>query len=160
MAPNHVLPSSTASGRGGFTLLGALGSVALLAAAVAVCVPLVIKRLGTHTPAADDAARRVEAAVTRGLASVGAMADGYGGGLPGLPALPEAGGEPVAAAVPDWPVRASPSSSDLGDGPVNPILFPSPWRRPPLFWRPLFPRPIRWYFYRRPLWRAGDWRRK
>jgi hypothetical protein len=160
MPPNPLPRHAVASGRGGFTLIGALASLALLAAAVAVCVPLVVKRLGAHTPAADDAARRVESAVTRGLASVGAMADSYSGGIPGLPLRADLAGPAVAASLPDGPIRGPAASFESGDGPMNPPPFPPPWRTQPLFWKPFFTRPAPWYFYRRPLWRTGGWRRR
>jgi hypothetical protein len=137
-------------------VVGGLAGVALFAAAVAVCVPLVLKRLRAHAPAADETARRVEAAVTRGLGSVGALADAYRGGLPwpGGPDTP-------AAALPDAPPPRVPVHYlDPGDGPASPPFLPPPWEAPPVFWKPFYPRPAPWHFHRRPLWRAGGWRRR
>ena len=142
--------------RRGFTLVGGLASLALLATAVAVCVPLVVKRLRAHAPAADDAARRVEAAVTRSLESVGRLADSSGG-LPDLPAFPGVG--PAAAALPDSPARPF-GAPAIWDGPVNTPCFPLPEESRRFFWKPFFTRPAPWYFYRRPPWRAGIGRRK
>ena len=158
MPPSTLLSPDELSSRPGFTLVGALATLALLAAALAVGVPLVVKRLSARSPAAEAAAGRIESAVNRGLESVAALADSYGGTTAVWPARAAAAAR--AAALPDGPIRPPLVSSDAWDGPVNAPLFPPPWRLRPMFWQPLFARPAPWYFYRHPLWRAGGWRRK
>ena len=154
MSPRLLPPAGEIFGRRGFTLAGSLASLALFAGAVAVCVPLVVKRLRTHAAAADETARRVEAAVTRGLASVGKLADAYDG----LPA--PAPSDLPAAALPDGPRRAPLPFPEPWDGPPSSPFVPPCGEKPLFFGRPFFPRPGPWRFYARPLWRAGGGRRR
>jgi hypothetical protein len=152
MLPSPFVRVADSSGRRGFTLVGALTSLAVLAAAVAVSAPLIVKRLRARVPAADATARRVEAAVARGLDSVGALADAYSGSLAALPRVDA--GEAGAASLPDRPAVFPADPAVAWDGLVNPS-FPAPWRNHPLLGRPLFPRAAPWDFYRHPRWRAG-----
>jgi hypothetical protein len=140
-------------------MVGGLASLALLAAAVAVCAPLVVKRLRAHAPAADEAARRVEAAVTQGLDSVGRLADAAGSSL-APPARVGSDRDAAVAALPDGPTRAPGFFPPAWCVPVDPVFLPPAWGGRSPFWKPFFPRPAPWYFHRHPLWRPAAWRRK
>jgi hypothetical protein len=154
--PPWFLPSRIRA-LGGFTLAGAITSLALIAAAAAVCVPLVARRLRLRTPAAEEAARRVDSAVSRGLESVGALADAFASAAAAI--RPSVGG-PVAASLPDGPIGVPIYPADPWEGPPTPPPGWAHWGLRPFFWKPIFPRPAPWYFYRHPPWKAGGRLRK
>jgi hypothetical protein len=154
MPPLRLPPAARWPGQGGFTLAGTITSLVLLATAAAVCVPLVARRLRQRAPAAEEAARRVDAAVTRSLESVGSLADAYAGTA--AAALRSATiGRPAAAALPDGPVGVPLYPGEPWVGPLDPPLSPPRWGPRPFFWKPVFARPVPWYFYRHMPWRAG-----
>jgi hypothetical protein len=139
--------------------MGAITTLALLATAAAVCVPVVARRLRQRTPLAEETARRVDSAVSRGLQSMGDLAEAYAGAA--VEAVrPVAGGSPPAASLPDGPVNFPNYSADSWEGPLDPPLSIPRWGFRPLFWKPVFTRPAPWYFYRRPPWRVGGRLRK
>jgi len=131
-----------------------MASLALLAAALAISVPLVIRRLRTRAPAVEAAARRAEDAVARGLDAMGELAATLplrGDALPGA----------APAALPDALLRAPGCRFDSGEG------FPASPGGPPI-WRdrrrfsptPLFPPRLPWCFDGHRPWGVGSWRRK
>ncbi len=143
----------------GFTLAGAITTLALLATAAAVCVPMVARRLRQRTPLAEETSRRVDAAMSRGLQTMGDLAEAYAGAAAAA-IRPAAGREPAAASLPDGPVNFPIYPSNSWEGPLDPPLSFPRWGFRPLFWKPGFTRPAPWYLYRHPPWRAGGRLRK
>ncbi len=144
----------------GFSLAGAITTLAVLATAAAVCVPVVARRLRQRAPQAEETARRVDSAVSRGLQSVGDLAEAYAGAAAAAVRPAAGGATPVAAAVPDGPVNLPIYAANSWEGPLDPPLSLPRWGLRPLFWKPGFTRPAPWSFYRRPPWRAGGRFRK
>jgi hypothetical protein len=158
MSPSFAVSSAYHSDRGGFTVPGALTSLAILAAAVAFGAPWVVRRLRAHAPAMDEAARRLESAVTGGLDGAGALAEATAGKAASL-VRADGSADPSEPPPSDGFINATIYPTHAWDGPVGPPLYPPLWKSPPAFWRPFFTRPAPWHFHRRPPWRAGIRRR-
>jgi hypothetical protein len=149
--------SPLASASRGFTLAGTLGSVAVVAAVMAVCAPIVVRRLRAHAQGVEQIVRRAEAAIDGSLNQAASLADAtarqMASGPPPAVVRDEGGGPwPAGPVDPLVPYLGSPDRADT-------FYFRPrwPWRenRPPLFWRPRFsPRPPeRRLWPREPVWR-------
>jgi hypothetical protein len=139
----------------GFTLAGTLGSMAVVAAAMALCAPIVVRRLRVHAQGVETIVRRAEASIDGSLNQAVSLADATArqmASVPPLPAVREPGAGPWPAGPVD-PLVPYLGGADEGD------CFRPRWplreNRPPLFWRPRFrPRsPERRFWPRPPVWR-------
>ena len=146
-------PFATASR--GFTLAGTLGSMAVVAAVMAVCAPIVVRRIRAHAQSVEQIVRRAEASIDGSLNQAASLADATARQMASLPP-PSVVKEAGEAAWPAGPV--DPLAPYLGSADVE-YGFPPGWpvreNRPPLFWRPRFhPRPPeRRLWPRPPAWR-------
>jgi hypothetical protein len=148
-------PSPFAAASRGFTLAGTLGSMAVVAAVMAVCAPLVVRRIRAHAQSVEQIVRRAEASINGSLNQAASLADATARQMASVPPL---------SSVRDSGAEAGPA------GPVDPLVpylgtadewyhvrprWPRRENRPPLFWRPRFsPRPPeRRLWPREPAWR-------
>jgi hypothetical protein len=138
----------------GFTVAGALGGLAVIAAIVAICEPIVVRRFRAHAQRAEKSVGKAESAIAGSLGNVASLADSYARSLESaLASAPVArDAESVWPAGPIDPLI--PVDPDIADAGCRPRLPPA-WKPPPPFWHPLFRRrPIEWRYWRRPpLWR-------
>ncbi len=147
--------SAFASTARGFTLAGTLGSMAVVAAVMAICAPIVVRRIRAHAQSVEKIVRRAEASFDGSLNQAASTIDATARQLASMPPPSAVRSEGEEA----WP-----------GGPVDPLVpylgaaeegygFRPPWplreNRPPLFWRPRFsPRlPERRLWPRPPAWR-------
>ena len=136
-------------------MLGALGSMAAVAAIMAICVPLVARRIHAHAQNAEKIVRQAEGSMTGSLNQAASLAEAATRELASLPAFSPVVGD----GTPPWPA-----------GPVDSVIptlgarwtvggclprWPLLEYRPAPFWRTRFrPHPVDW----RPWPRLRAWR--
>jgi hypothetical protein len=119
-------------------LAGTLGSMAVVAAVMAVCAPIVVRRIRAHAQSVETVVRRAEASIDGSLNQAVSLADATARQMASVPPISAIREEGVGP----WPA-----------GPIDPLLpylgsadewdyFRPRWplreNRPPLFWRPRF----------------------
>jgi hypothetical protein len=141
MHPTRLFRVGSAPLSSGFTLMGAVASLSVLAAIAAIGVPIVTRQLRARAQGASESVHRAESVVETGWGDVAAMADAcareWADSTPSFP--PE-------ESSPPWAVSPVPPAAW---GRRNPEYF-HPWLPAPE-WHPRFARP--WLQRHREGWR-------